>query len=79
LEDTLPSAAGKMLPFKKKVNIRNTMNNLKNHGSDIAAYIKEFKMKKKKKKNYQQCAYPLDEILQLRKNHLKIHYKDTLI
>lgn len=55
------------------------MNNLKNHGSDIAAYIKEFKMKKKRKKNYQQCAYPLDEILQLRKNHLKIHYKDTLI
>jgi hypothetical protein len=46
----LPSAAGKMLPFKKKVNIRNTMNNLKNHGSDIAAYIKEFKMKKKKEK-----------------------------
>jgi len=50
LEDTLPSASGKMLPFKKKVNIRNTMNNLKNHGSDIAAYIKEFKMKKKAKK-----------------------------
>lgn len=34
------------------------MNNLKNHGSDIAAYIKEFKMKKKEKKTTNSARIP---------------------